>query len=377
MLQRPRKRLAQDFSLAEARSLIADLFTPNPTYYWTDFLLSIFAGHLFAALVRGLPFLIAEPLLAVRILQGLCFVASALLYYRASLFIHELVHLPQAKFRGFRIAWNLLCGIPFLIPSFVYYTHIDHHRRKHFGTEHDGEYMPLGLRGWGYLAYYLALCPLIPAVAVFRFLVLTPLTWLHPAIRRWVHRRASSMVMDPTYLRPLPTAETLRTIRWQEIACFFMCLSVPIVALGIFHRWPIPFLIQAYCTGTFIVTLNAIRTIGAHRWWNDGEELTFVDQMLDSVTVANRPWISELWGPIGTRFHSLHHLFPSLPYHNMPAAHRRLMAELPANSPYRLTVEPSLTAAVTGLLRRSWRAGYVAARRQARQSSLAAQGAAR
>jgi fatty acid desaturase len=265
--------------------------------------------------------------------------------------------LPQDKFKGFRIAWNLLCGFPFLIPSFVYYTHIDHHRRKHFGTQQDGEYMPLGRHGWWYLAYYMALIPIIPIAAAVRFSVITPLTWLHPAIRRWVHQHASSMVMDPAYLRPLPTQETVRIIRLQEMTCFAMCLGLLLVSLLVFGRWPIPLLLQGYCTGVVIIGLNTIRTLGAHRWWNDGHELTFVDQMLDSVTVSNRPWISELWGPVGTRYHSLHHLFPSMPYHHMPEAHRRLMAELPANSPYRQTVEPSLTAALLDLLKRSWRAG--------------------
>ncbi len=48
---------------------------------------------------------------------------------------HELVHLPKEGFRGFRVVWNLLCGIPFMIPSFMYYPHVDHHRRKSYGTE--------------------------------------------------------------------------------------------------------------------------------------------------------------------------------------------------------------------------------------------------
>jgi fatty acid desaturase len=363
MLQRPQK-LSQNFSLAQARSIVDDLFTPEPRIYWSDFLASIFAGHVLAALVRVMPDLLASPGWLMWTLRIAAFVGSCLLYYRAALFIHELMHLPQARFKWFRIVWNLLCGIPFLIPSFVYYTHVDHHRRKHFGTQHDGEYMPLGLRGWGYIAYYLALCPVIPLAAVFRFAVLTPLTWLHPAIRRWVHRHASSMAMDPSYLRPLPTEQTLRIIRWQEVGCFLVCLGVPISAI-LWDRWPVAFLIQAYLTGTFIVTLNAIRTIGAHRWWNHGEELSFVDQMLDSVTVAERPWISELWGPVGTRFHSLHHLFPSLPYHHMPEAHRRLMDRLPSDSPYRRTVERSLSAAIGNLLKRSWKAGRIYAFRSA------------
>jgi fatty acid desaturase len=343
----------ETFSLAQARSIVRDLFTPNPRIYWCDFLVTILTGHICYALVRQLPALLESNTAWVMAGQGLVFVLSCLLYYRASLFIHELVHLPQNEFKMFRLAWNLLCGIPFLIPSFVYYTHIDHHRRKHFGTQHDGEYMPLGLYGWWYSAGYLALSFVLPLAAMFRFAILTPLTWLHPAIRNFVHTHWSSMVMDPRYLRPLPTAKTLRIIRLQEVACFLFCLGAVLVPTFILNESPLPLILQGYCTGLFIITLNALRTMGAHRWWHENEELTFVDQMLDSVTVAERPWISGIWGPIGTRYHSLHHLFPSMPYHHMPAAHRRLMEQLPADSPYRRTVEPSLTAALLDLMRRS------------------------
>ena len=74
----------------------------------------------------------------------MAFVALRAVFYRAVLFTHELTHLRDKTFRGFRIAWNLLCGIPFLMPIFTYYTHVDHHMRKHFATQHDGEYLPLG-----------------------------------------------------------------------------------------------------------------------------------------------------------------------------------------------------------------------------------------
>ena len=81
--------------------------------------------------------------------------------------------------------------------------------------------------------------------------------------------------------------------------------------------------------------------------------MTFVDQLLDSVNYPKHGWITELWGPVGTRFHALHHLFPSLPYHAFPEAHRRLVAALPEDSPYRQTEEPSLTAAIIDLIRRN------------------------
>jgi fatty acid desaturase len=122
---------------------------------------------------------------------------------------------------------------------------------------------------------------------------------------------------------------------------------------------PITFLVQAYLTGVAVVLLNSIRTLGAHRFINDGRELTFVEQLLDSVNYPRRPLLTGLWAPVGLRFHALHHLFPSLPYHNLAEAHRRLMVELPTDSPYRATEESSLLSA----LRRLWRLSREAGRK--------------
>jgi fatty acid desaturase len=161
------------------------------------------------------------------------------------------------------------------------------------------------------------------------------------------------MVMDPTYIRPLPKKKTLRLIYAQEFACFLWCLTIATFGPVVLGRWPVPFLVHAYLMAVFIIFLNSVRTVGSHRFYNEGEEMTFLDQLLDSVNYPKNAWISELWGPVGTRFHALHHLFPSLPYHALPQAHRRLMASLPEDSPYRQTEESSLTAALIDLFRRN------------------------
>lgn len=342
------------FSLAEARHLVKDLFEPSSTIYWTDFLVSITVGYsCFAVTRRVLPAMIVEqeyPFHLIALFVAL-FLIHCLALYRAALFIHELVHLKGNSFGAFRIGWNLLCGIPFLMPSFLYYTHLDHHRRKHYGTEHDGEYLPLGSqRPWA-IAWYLSQSFIIPALAVLRFLVLTPLSWISPRFRFWIQRHASSMVMDPSYVRPLPTAEVLRIWRMQEAACFLVCLVVAIRLIR--GDMPLGFLPHVYATGVIIIFLNSIRTLGAHRFTNDGGEMTFTEQLVDSVNYPNRPFLTGLWAPVGLRFHALHHLFPSMPYHNLAEAHRRLMEALPADSPYRLTEGFSLVDSIKQLLRRS------------------------
>ena len=115
--------------LGHLRRTLDDLLVPRPLSYWLDFLASItcfYAG--FAASVvlpLGNPF---EPLAAV---------AAVLAIYRSVVFIHELAHLPRDRLPGFRVAWNLLCGIPLLVPSFLYSSHLDHHLRRAYGTEKD------------------------------------------------------------------------------------------------------------------------------------------------------------------------------------------------------------------------------------------------
>lgn len=347
-----------NFSMREARSLLSDEdLRPSLRHYWVDMLAS------WAGLMVGIELMGAEPLpLAVR-LGG--FVLAVILGYRSALFIHELAHQPEKEFRTFRFVWNLLVGIPFLIPTFVYTTHLDHHRRRHYGTSHDGEYLPFGNRPVWHLLGYLAQSFIIPLLAIVRFGVMTPLTWLGKPIRDWVHRHASSMIIDPTYVRPLPSDQQLRLIRLQEVACFLFLLGVGTLTvlgwngIGPLDPWVLP---QVYAVAVTIILVNAIRTLGAHRYYydaraEDDRPMNFTEQLLDSVNYPNRPFLTTLWAPVGLQYHGLHHLFPSLPYHAMPAVHRRLMDGLPADSPYRQTVSPGLGHALGDLWRRARKSG--------------------
>lgn len=336
------------FSLTEARAIVRDLFAANERIYWVDFLTTILVGHLCFVLTRLTFFLPIESLAIKVLIAAIPFSIQCASCYRAVMFVHEIVHLPEKQLRLFRVAWNLLCGIPFLVPSFTYYSHLDHHRRKMFGTEHDGEYLPLASMSPWWILLYLSQCLWVPPLAVIRFGILTPLTWLSPALRRLIHQRASSLVMDPTYIRPLPTKTSLRYIRLQELGCFLVlvgCVITPIVM----RKWPIPFVLHAYLTSVVLLLMNCLRTLASHRWESGGQEGTFVDQMLDSVTMDNDSPLAALINPVGLRYHATHHLFPSMPYHNMRTAHKRLLAQLPAESLYARTVETSMWTVIRQL----------------------------
>lgn len=333
------------FSLREARHIVRDLFEPKAKVYWTDFLLSIGVAYACLSAFRRMP--------GLHWGHGLAYVGAVLAFYRAGSFIHELVHLKGKQFVYFRAAWNLLCGIPFLMPSYMYHTHLAHHARKHYGTRDDGEYLPLAVRPLRETLLYLLQPLVIPVLAVFRYLVLTPLACFSPRLRTLIHRRASSLVMDPTYVRPLPSAVEWRLWRRQEACCF---LYASVVA-GLFLTGVLPWslMLKTYAIAVGVVYLNAIRTMGAHHFRHRGEELSFTEQLLDSVNYPERPWLTGLWAPIGLRYHALHHLFPSMPYHALDEAHKRLMAQLPADSLYRQTNRSSLPAVVGELVRSAWR----------------------
>jgi fatty acid desaturase len=341
------------FSLAQARGIVRDLFTPRESIYWIDFLATITLGHICFGLTRLLYEIHLQPLWLRLILQAATFTVQCACYYRAVIFVHEIVHQPERPFRAFRIVWHLLCGIPLLVPSFTYQTHVDHHRGRTFGTAHDAEYLPLASLSPGWIVLYLSQCLWVPAVALMRFGLATPLVWLVPPLRSFIHARVSSLVMNPAYLRPQPTAADLRAICWQEAGCFGFVLACAVIPPVFLDRWPIPLLIQAYATAVVLVFLNSVRTIASHRWRSDGQESTFLDQMLDSVTLDSNSPLALLVFPVGQRYHAAHHLFPSLPYHNLPAAHERLMQRLPAGSPYRRTVETSFLAVAWNLVRRA------------------------
>jgi len=160
----------------QVHNIVRDLMPPRPLVYWTDFLLSVTLG--FAALAVYL----TAPLVSAPMVVS--FFVVAMLLYRSSVFTHELAHLPDKRFRLFRAVWNLLLGIPFLMPSFLYTDHRCHHTRQTYATAGDSENFPivrLTLGGFVVRSLGLAALPFMP---VARFGLLAPLSYLHPGLRR-------------------------------------------------------------------------------------------------------------------------------------------------------------------------------------------------
>ncbi|GAB4127711.1 MAG: fatty acid desaturase [Rhodothalassiaceae bacterium] len=334
---------AEGFPLSEARAIVKGLARPDPRIYWADFLASALIG--WSALVGA----VLSEGWGVATLALI--VLSALALYRAVIFIHELAHLKKGSFGGFRFIWNLLAGIPMLSPSFTYSgVHTDHHLRKIYGTHEDGEYVNFAAGPAVKLVGYVLLSALLPLFFIGRFLILTPLSYFVPPLRRWLWARASSLTIDMGYRRPPPGKRDDATWRLQEAAAMLYALGMAaLLATGLL---PLKAFAVWYLVAVLIFFLNSLRTLAAHAYRSPGDKpLTAAEEFLDSVNVPGHPLISPLWAPVGLRFHATHHLFPSLPYHALGEAHRRLVRELPDNRLYLKASRKSLFHALSVIFR--------------------------
>lgn len=324
----------QTFPMAEAKKIVEDLFEPSALTYWADLL--------FNSLVGWGTFVLAVKTTNFSLAQVLSLLVSVFCLYRGVIFIHELTHLKKDSFGLFRTVWNLICGFPFMVPSFTYMgVHIDHHKQKMYGTSEDGEYLPFVLLGRFRIVAFFFTMLIVPFVFTLRFL-LTPVSYLIPPLRKLLWEYLSSLSIDPEWKRPAPQERDGKWWRLQEWLTFAYA-----VAFG-FLLWksilPLKVLVLWYLVATLILLINGLRTIAATHCYRNpaGHVLEFSEQFLDSVTVPGNPVTTGLWAPVGLRYHAVHHLFPGMPYHHLGDAHRRLMKELPENSVYRLTLRKSL-----------------------------------
>lgn len=322
----------------DARALIGDLFERSPAVYWTDFVLSTGLGWAMTAV-----YFTAAPWSA---LQIVAFLVASVMFFRSGTFIHEIIHMPSRQMVWFKRAWNLFMGIPFLTPWVMYSNHIEHHNHRRFGTPSDGEYLPLGSSPIRETLKYLAQAPLLPLFMFLRFAVLGPVSWFNARLRHWVLTRASAAVSNPYYSERFPKRLEghLKTI--ERICFVYIAVMAALVWRDVISLTQVA---MGYALVAFTLGLNWVRNLAAHRYVNDGTQMDLASQVDESINITGQTWLTVAFFPVGLRYHALHHLFPALPYHNMDAAHRRLMQHLPADAPYRATNRESFFVVVREL----------------------------
>lgn len=321
--------LSSESEVRLARRIVSDLFTLHPHLYFFDLAVTLVLAYGCALL-----FLLSDGVLAW---VGALVAGPAL--YRLATFIHEIAHFPSKEMQSFTNVWNLAVGVPFLMPAHFYESHLEHHSSRHYGTERDGEYLPLGA-GSPFTVVFFFLQPfLLPGIVFLRFLVGTPLSFCRERIRRIVSRYFSSLVINWTYRRSRSDKRRHGRQQLVELLCSACAWSLLFGLLFGITDWM--YVVKLYVLASYSLALNYLRTFAAHHYRSDGSPLTVEEQLDDSVTIEGG-WLTDFLFPLGMRYHALHHMLPTIPYYNLRDAHERLMQELPVNAVYRRTVYPSL-----------------------------------
>jgi fatty acid desaturase len=313
------------------RTAKVDLFRPSPVRYWADFIVSLVAAYVAAGVYLTSPLGSWAQLVA--------FPIAVFWLYRMGSLVHEVCHLGEHEMPLFKAAWNVLGGVMILMPSpFFTRHHRDHHSQRYYGTPQDPEYAANMVEA-GSLSSVVGYALKIMAMPILVFLrfLLVPFTFVTPGVREWTLRHASALTFNRHYERRL-TAADRRAILAAEIPCCIRAALIPaLVLLGLNDWTRIPLL---YALAVATVALNHLRFLADHHCAGDGSRSDMESHITDSCNFPTNDPLTLLFFPFSIRYHALHHLFPSMPYHNLRRAHEHLVATLPADSPYRALERP-------------------------------------
>lgn len=274
------------------------------------------------------------------IVQLVTFLLAVFWLYRLASLVHEVAHLGKNELPYFRFWWDLIVGVVTLTPSQFYGPHHrDHHSQRLYGTVRDPEYVI----NWcqpgtvlGILSYFVMLA-VFPLVVFVRFL-LTPISFLHPKLRYFFLTRCSALSMNWRYRSNLRHSKQPYFLTF-EVLCWMRATLIPTaVLIGLTHWSRIP---QLYLLAVGVLILNQMRLLADHHFHSDGGDISLSDHIMDSCNYPERDFFTWLFFPFSIRYHALHHIFPSLPYHNLKKTHAYLMQELPDDSLYRTLQQPS------------------------------------
>jgi fatty acid desaturase len=171
---------------------------------------------------------------------------------------------------------------------------------------------------------------LIPVALTLRFLVLSTIGFVSSSFQSWLVVHFSSLTMNLAYRRE-GTPELIRTVRIHSGLVLLLWLGF--AAMAWTHILPWRFFAVWLGVSAAISFINTLRTLGAHAYEGAGDPMNREEQLRDSIDTPGAVW-TELWAPIGLRYHALHHYFPGIPYHNLGKAWRRLSTALPPDAAY-------------------------------------------
>lgn len=329
--------------LQRMKEIIKSDFAFSQSIFFSDLILSATLG--WVALVLAITLLSPQsPLFWT------CLIGGALAHYRALSFIHEVAH-NKEKIPHIQKIYNFLVGFWYGTPAYTHFPHNDHHSSTTFGSIHDPEYVEWSQKSPLSILRPFIFCLAAPLVITVRFCLLPLASFLFTEnFKKNLFQKFSTFAMQANYERDLKLNEYQMSQKedlWSSVF-FIVRLAVSVTILPYFLVY------QLLMLG-LMSFLNSYRAMVAHRYQvsrhrteNDTNIDSYREQALDSITVEGG-LLTEFWAPVGLRYHSLHHLFPTLPYYALGKAHRKLKKSLGPNHFYHQTVEPSFSIALIKL----------------------------
>ncbi len=243
------------------------------------------------------------------------FVICVISIHRAGVFLHEISHqYNKSQMKLFTRIWDLTVGGILCIPSVRFIKpHLTHHSIGVFGTPEDPQY--LLLRSDRKLAFFvLVVIPLI--VPFFNVLLM-----IGTAI---FGQRMETAVEN--FLRS--KGHTTGAIVSDEHTRSAVVLSRYYLVMYTLYAIVLPQTIPLFC-GVMIVGwfLTTLRVPLEHAMIEYKDKTTRLDHKIDSFTVEAP--IGVITQPISLRFHTAHHMYAGVPYHNLKALHQELKASDP------------------------------------------------
>lgn len=273
---------------------------------------------------------------------------SAIFIYRGISFIHEVSHYYQSL-PIYKHLYNFLFGYINRVPAYSMKTHKFHHNTKAFGTIQDPEYDTWTKRKKIFLARPFILSFFYPLFLTLRFGIWPIMQYVFPSSYRLsCFHKFSTFVMNLNYIRPFDK-EDFEDVKKQDLmtALFFIIITLisyqAEMLFRVYSFW--------YYMVVFISLMNTYRALVAHRYQvhlNPHDDKR-IEQLMDSVCIEGNI-LTEIWAPVGLRYHSTHHFLPNLPYYSLGKAHKRLKRILPSDHPYHKSIEKNFISAFSKLV---------------------------
>jgi fatty acid desaturase len=282
-------------------------FRAKPMVYFRDFVIAM--AIFVAAFAWGMQ--VDGPMIVVPYLLAMAF------FYRAGIFAHEIVHQERdPRMRLFYWVWQLTCGAIMFMPSSRFYgPHQTHHADGIFRTKEDPQY-PLVRSNPRLMMFFLLVLPFATPVFAFLQALVTSVCGLaaEEALDRYTVRTFNFSVSSP--LEGKRRTEVIWLSRYSVVLFALYAVLLPETL------W---FYYAVMVGGWFLIVA---RIPLEHELKAYSERSDRLDQMLDSFTIENP--LAVVIQPTGLRYHTAHHMYPGVPYHNLPAVHSHLKKTLPA-----------------------------------------------